>query len=44
MLLIDEAHATGVFGATGAGCVEHFGDHQHQLIQVGTLSKALGVW
>ena len=42
MLLIDEAHATGVLGATGAGCVEHFGDRQHQVIQVGTLSKALG--
>lgn len=42
MLLIDEAHATGVFGVTGAGCVEHFGAHQHQSIQVGTLSKALG--
>src|SRR4028119_112212 len=42
MLLIDEAHATGVLGATGAGCVEHFGAAKHQLIQVGTLSKALG--
>lgn len=42
MLLVDEAHATGVLGATGAGCVEHFGDRKHQLIQVGTLSKALG--
>lgn len=42
MLLIDEAHATGVLGATGAGCVEHFGVLKHQLIQVGTLSKALG--
>lgn len=42
MLLIDEAHATGVLGATGAGCVEHFGDRNQQLIQVGTLSKALG--
>lgn len=41
MLLIDEAHATGVLGATGAGCVEHFGVKK-QLIQVGTLSKALG--
>ncbi|MBW4640740.1 MAG: 8-amino-7-oxononanoate synthase [Gloeocapsa sp. UFS-A4-WI-NPMV-4B04] len=42
MLLIDEAHATGVLGATGAGCVEHFGAAKQQLIQVGTLSKALG--
>lgn len=42
MLLIDEAHATGVLGANGAGCVEHFGDRNQQLIQVGTLSKALG--
>ncbi len=42
MLLIDEAHATGVFGATGAGCAEHFGIQNSQLIQVGTLSKAIG--
>ncbi|MBV9385696.1 MAG: 8-amino-7-oxononanoate synthase [Chroococcidiopsidaceae cyanobacterium CP_BM_ER_R8_30] len=42
MLLVDEAHATGVLGATGAGCVEHFGCTGRQLIQVGTLSKALG--
>ncbi len=42
MLLIDEAHATGVMGATGAGCVEHFGCRGEDLIQVGTLSKALG--
>ncbi len=42
MLLIDEAHATGVLGKTGAGCVEHFGCTGKQLIQVGTLSKALG--
>ncbi|MGK7899873.1 MAG: 8-amino-7-oxononanoate synthase [Hormoscilla sp.] len=42
MLLIDEAHATGVLGATGAGCVEHFGLRGRELIQVGTLSKALG--
>lgn len=42
MLLVDEAHATGVLGKTGAGCVEHFGCTGRQLIQIGTLSKALG--
>lgn len=42
MLLVDEAHATGVLGARGAGCVEHFGCTGETLIQVGTLSKALG--
>lgn len=42
MVLVDEAHATGVLGNTGAGCVEHFGCTGHPLIQIGTLSKALG--
>lgn len=42
MLLVDEAHATGVLGGTGAGCVEHFDCTGSTLIQVGTLSKALG--
>ncbi|MBD1933141.1 MULTISPECIES: 8-amino-7-oxononanoate synthase [Cyanophyceae] len=42
MLLVDEAHATGVLGKTGAGCVEHFGCSDRTLIQIGTLSKALG--
>jgi len=42
MVLVDEAHATGVLGTTGAGCVEHFGCTGQPLIQVGTLSKALG--
>lgn len=41
MLLVDEAHATGVLGKTGAGCVEHFGCTGKPLIQIGTLSKAL---
>ena len=41
MLLVDEAHATGVMGKTGAGCVEHFNTRK-PLIQIGTLSKALG--
>ena len=42
MLLVDEAHATGVMGKTGAGCVEYFGCTGRELIQIGTLSKALG--
>jgi len=42
MLLVDEAHATGVIGKNGAGCVEHLGCTGKQLIQIGTLSKALG--
>lgn len=42
MVLVDEAHATGVLGGTGAGCVEYFGCTGKPLIQVGTLSKALG--
>ncbi|GGA32635.1 8-amino-7-oxononanoate synthase [Okeania sp. KiyG1] len=42
MLLVDEAHATGVFGINGAGCVEHFNCTGKELIQIGTLSKALG--
>ncbi|MBW4650130.1 MAG: 8-amino-7-oxononanoate synthase [Kastovskya adunca ATA6-11-RM4] len=42
MVLVDEAHATGVLGHQGAGCVEHFGCTGQPLIQVGTLSKALG--
>jgi 8-amino-7-oxononanoate synthase len=42
MLLVDEAHATGVLGANGAGCVDYFGCRDRPSIQMGTLSKALG--
>ena len=41
MVLVDEAHGTGVLGKTGAGCVEHFHCTGKPLIQIGTLSKAL---
>jgi 8-amino-7-oxononanoate synthase len=42
MLLVDEAHATGVMGNNGAGCVEYFNCTGKALIQIGSLSKALG--
>jgi 8-amino-7-oxononanoate synthase len=42
MVLVDDAHATGVFGTTGSGSVEYFGCTGWPLIQMGTLSKALG--
>ncbi len=42
MLLVDEAHATGIFGATGAGIVETEHLASKTLIEVGTLSKSIG--
>jgi 8-amino-7-oxononanoate synthase len=42
MVLVDEAHGTGVLGSTGAGGVEHLGCSSKPLIHMGTLSKALG--
>jgi glycine C-acetyltransferase len=41
-LMVDEAHAVGVLGTTGAGAVEHFGLAKKVPIQMGTLGKALG--
>src|SRR5207244_7772862 len=43
IMMIDDAHASGVLGTGGAGTVDHFGLHGRVDIQVGTLSKAFGV-
>ena len=43
VMMVDDAHASGVFGANGRGTVDHFGMHGRVDVQVGTLSKAIGV-
>jgi glycine C-acetyltransferase len=42
-VMVDDAHASGVLGANGRGTVDHFGLHGRVAVQVGTLSKAVGV-
>ena len=42
VLMVDDAHATGVLGKSGKGTSEHFGIKKGVHIQMGTLSKALG--
>jgi len=42
IMMVDDAHASGVFGSNGRGTVDHFGMHGRVDIQVGTLSKAIG--
>jgi len=42
LMMVDDAHASGVFGHQGRGTVDHFGMHGRVHIQVGTLSKAIG--
>lgn len=41
-LLVDDAHGTGVLGRHGRGTLEHFGISPDGILQMGTLSKALG--
>ncbi len=43
IMMVDDAHASGVFGKNGSGTVDHFKCHGRVDIQVGTLSKAFGV-
>jgi glycine C-acetyltransferase len=43
IMMIDDAHASGVLGRGGRGTVDHFDVHGRVDIQVGTLSKAIGV-
>ncbi|MDP8981106.1 MAG: glycine C-acetyltransferase [Acidobacteriota bacterium] len=43
IMMIDDAHSSGVLGRDGRGTVDHFGLHGRVDIQVGTLSKAIGV-
>jgi glycine C-acetyltransferase len=43
IMMVDDAHASGVLGRAGRGTVDHFGLHGRVHIQVGTLSKAVGV-
>ncbi|MBI1790747.1 MAG: glycine C-acetyltransferase [Acidobacteria bacterium] len=43
IMMVDDAHASGVLGRAGRGTIDHFGLHGRVQIQVGTLSKAVGV-
>jgi len=43
IMMVDDAHSSGVLGRNGRGTIDHFGLHGRVQIQVGTLSKAVGV-
>jgi len=43
MVMVDDAHSSGVLGRNGRGTVDHFDLHGKVDIQVGTLSKAIGI-
>src|ERR1041385_2830641 len=42
IMMVDDAHASGVLGRNGRGTIDHFNVHGRVDIQVGTLSKAIG--
>src|SRR5438067_1093705 len=43
IMMVDDAHSSGVLGRNGRGTIDHFGLGRRVHIQVGTLSKAIGV-
>src|SRR5256886_3007645 len=43
IMMVDDAHSSGVLGHNGRGTIDHFDCHGRVHIQVGTLSKAIGV-
>jgi len=43
VMMVDDAHSSGVLGRAGRGSIDHFSLHGRVDIQVGTLSKAIGV-
>jgi len=43
VMMVDDAHASGVLGRNGRGTIDHFNVHGRVQVQVGTLSKAVGV-
>ena len=43
IMMVDDAHSSGVLGRNGRGTIDHFNLHGRVDIQVGTLSKAIGV-
>ena len=42
-VMVDDAHASGVLGSNGRGTTDHFGLHGRVALNIGTLSKAVGV-
>jgi glycine C-acetyltransferase len=42
IMMVDDAHASGILGRNGRGTIDHFGVHGRVDVQVGTLSKAIG--